>query len=47
MDLLKHNREAWDKMVSDKKRWTVPADSAAIEEVRTQSDGPFVLISAI
>ncbi len=34
MDLLKHNREAWDKMVSDKNRWTVPADSAAIEEAR-------------
>lgn len=34
MDLLKYNREAWNKMVSDKNQWTVPANPAAIEEAR-------------
>ncbi len=34
MDLLTYNREAWNKMVSDKNQWTVPANPAAIEEAR-------------
>lgn len=34
MDILKHNREAWNKMVSEKNQWTVPANNAAIESAR-------------
>ncbi len=34
MDLLKHNREAWDKEVDDKNEWTVPVDHETIEKAR-------------
>jgi len=34
MDILKHNRDAWNKMVKDKNQWTVPANSSAIEDAR-------------
>ena len=34
MDLLKHNREAWDKQVDDKNEWTVPVDHETIENAR-------------
>lgn len=34
MDILKYNREAWNKMVGDKNRWTVPAKPAAIGEAK-------------
>ena len=35
MDLLKHNREAWDKEVEDKNEWTIPVDHETIEKAKS------------
>ena len=35
MDLLKHNREAWDKEVEDNNQWTIPVDHETIEKAKS------------
>lgn len=34
MDILNHNREAWNKQVDEGNIWTIPVDSKKIEEAR-------------
>ncbi len=34
MDLLDHNRTAWDKMVEERNKWTIPVEKGLIEEAR-------------
>ena len=34
MDIVAHNKSAWDKYVDKKDRWTIPATDKEIEEVR-------------
>jgi len=41
MDILKHNRKAWDKQVEGKNIWTVPVDHETIEKARL---GEFALL---
>lgn len=41
VDVLAHNRAAWDKLVDDGNCWTVPVDSELIARAR---DGDFALV---
>ncbi len=34
MDLLDHNRTAWNKLVENRNKWTVPVEKSLIEEAR-------------
>jgi SAM-dependent methyltransferase len=35
MDLLDHNRTAWNKLVEERNQWTIPVEKNLIEEART------------
>ena len=35
MDIRNYNREAWNRLVASKNRWTVPVDDATIRRART------------
>ena len=34
MDIVKHNKSAWDSYVDKKDRWTIPVTEAELEKVR-------------
>lgn len=42
MDVRAYNRQAWDKLVEDQNRWTVPVTSDDIQRAR-QGDWQIVL----
>ena len=43
MDILSHNRSAWDAMVAKRSRWTVPAGAVYFFEIVSKKGGGSIL----
>ena len=39
MDIIKHNRSAWDNYVDKKDRWTIPVNDEELENARNENWG--------